>query len=488
MGIKQKISLTWILYGASAVAFSLFLFWGFLILNSAATIADQTHKKNITALVQNEISRQVELMARDQSQISNWDATIEAVSGDLDRGFVRREIAEWLWEDFDIHDTIVIAPAGEPIVTVQRAELLQPEAGSDLVQQSRDLIATTTERYFETRTQTRSGFEFTEDPVRSGSEIYAYDFRLTGGEIGIVMAQAIVPSEGLILPPGNPYVLLTRKPLSAALFSEVRTKLGLTSFEIVRAADGAAADLTNSLSLSSRNDLFAVWTVAKPSTAIWQASQPLKLTTLALLAGVLILFSFKYGQALNRLRENEERSAYLAFHDPLTGLPNRAKLDQALMQVIDRQAQQNAAILCLDLDRFKPINDTWGHHAGDLVLQTVAERIGDVVGELGVVARVGGDEFTILIFDATDRQKVADLCDQIVSVVSRPISIDEMSVRVGTSIGVAVWTDKAISATELLREADQALYTAKNNGRGHAEIIDFEAVKKRSKPDSQKIA
>ena len=151
MGIKRKISLTWILYGASAVAFSLFLFWGFLILNSAATIADQTHKKNITALVQNEISRQVELMARDQSQISNWDATIEAVSGDLDRGFVRREIAEWLWGDFDIHDTIVIAPAGEPIVTVQRSELLQPEAGNALVQQSRDLIATTIERYFEAR-------------------------------------------------------------------------------------------------------------------------------------------------------------------------------------------------------------------------------------------------------------------------------------------------------------------------------------------------
>ena len=486
MLLKKKISLTWILYGASAVAFSLFLFWGFLILNSAATIADQTHKKNITALVQNEISRQVELMARDQSQISNWDATIEAVSGDLDRGFVRREIAEWLWGDFDIHDTIVIAPAGEPIVTVQRAEILQPAAGSDLVQQSRDLIATTTERYFKARTRSGIGFEFAEDPVRSGSEIYAHDFRLTGDEIGIVMAQAIVPSEGMTLPPGNPYVLLTRKPLSEALFSDVRTKLGLTSFEIVKA--DAAADLTNSLSLSSRDDLFAVWTVAKPSTAIWQASQPLKLTTLALLAGVLILFSYKYGQALNRLRENEERSAYLAFHDPLTGLPNRAKLDQSLMQLIDRQAQQNAAILCLDLDRFKPINDTWGHHAGDQVLQTVAERIGDVVGEMGVVARVGGDEFTILIFDATDRQKIADLCDQIVAVVSRPISIDEMSVRVGTSIGVAVWTDKAISATELLREADQALYTAKNNGRGHAEIIDFEAVKKRSKTDGQKIA
>lgn len=486
MQFNQKVSLTWILYGASAVAFSLFLFWGFLILSSAASIADQTHKKNITALVQNEISRQVELMARDQSQISNWDATIEAVSGDLDRGFVRREIAEWLWGDFDIRDTIVIAPAGEPIVTVQRNKILQPEAGNALVQQSRDLIAATTERYFEARTRTRGGFAFTEDPVRSGSEIYAYDFRLTDGEIGIVMAQAIVPSEGLTLPPGNPFVLLTRKPLSEAMFSDIRNKLGLSSFEIVEA--DAASNLTNRLSLSSRNDLWAVWDVAKPSTAIWQASQPLKLTMLGLLAGVLILFSFKYGQALNRLRASEEKSAYLAFHDSLTGLPNRAKLDQSLNQLVEREKQQNAAILCLDLDRFKPINDTWGHHAGDEVLRTVADRVGQAVGDMGVVARVGGDEFTILIFDATDRQMVADLCDQIVSVVSRPILIDEMSVRVGTSIGVAVWTDKAISAAELLREADQALYTAKNNGRGHAEIIDFQAVKKRSKADDQKIA
>ena len=150
----------------------------------------------------------------------------------------------------------------------------------------------------------------------------------------------------------------------------------------------------------------------------------------------------------------------------MTGLPNRLQFDQALDDIVSHNKQDRCAIVCVDLDGFKSVNDTYGHQAGDVVITTVASRIAKIVGDTGVAARVGGDEFVILLHDNIDRDSVLWLCDSIIESASEDVRFDGGIARVGASIGVAWWPDDALTPQTIIRRADEALYRAKENGRG----------------------
>jgi diguanylate cyclase (GGDEF)-like protein len=162
------------------------------------------------------------------------------------------------------------------------------------------------------------------------------------------------------------------------------------------------------------------------------------------------------------LRRSEKHIAYLARHDPLTALPNRRvfreKLEQALARV-DRG--ERFAVLCLDLDHFKKVNDTLGHDVGDALLRTVAERLQACVREVDTVARLGGDEFAILQENVEDAKSAALLATRIIDVIRGTHEIDGHQVATGTSIGIAMAPESATSADTLLKNADIALYFAK---------------------------
>ncbi|MEM8918186.1 MAG: EAL domain-containing protein [Pseudomonadota bacterium] len=169
----------------------------------------------------------------------------------------------------------------------------------------------------------------------------------------------------------------------------------------------------------------------------------------------------------------EERVAHLAHFDSLTDLPNRALFNQSLQRSIARlKPGQQLAVLYLDLDNFKSINDTLGHGAGDLVLRAVANRLEEAIGVEDVVARLGGDEFVISLrhigSDADAKRKAA----AIISQLSEPIMIEGQPMLSGASIGIAICASPGSTADELLKFADIALYHAKNNGRGCVSIFE----------------
>ncbi len=120
----------------------------------------------------------------------------------------------------------------------------------------------------------------------------------------------------------------------------------------------------------------------------------------------------------------------------------------------------------MDLDKFKAVNDTYGHQAGDAVIRTIAGRVADIIGDKGMAARVGGDEFIILLRDGLDENSVMMLCDNIIDSVCEDVVFDNGRAAVGASIGVAWWPDDAMTAKTVIRSADEALYRAKSNGRG----------------------
>jgi diguanylate cyclase (GGDEF)-like protein len=165
-------------------------------------------------------------------------------------------------------------------------------------------------------------------------------------------------------------------------------------------------------------------------------------------------------------RQTEARIAYLAHYDPLTGLLNRVlfreEMEQAL-RVLDSRSQQ-LAVLCLDLDKFKEVNDTLGHPAGDALLQIVAQRLRHCVGTDGKVARLSGDEFAILHVTAGGAERTQLLAERIIATVGKAIEIEKRSLAVGLSVGVSLAPYDGNDADDLLKKADIALYRAKASG------------------------
>jgi diguanylate cyclase (GGDEF)-like protein/PAS domain S-box-containing protein len=166
-------------------------------------------------------------------------------------------------------------------------------------------------------------------------------------------------------------------------------------------------------------------------------------------------------------RQAEARIAHMAHHDALTGLPNRAlfheRLDEALLRV--RRERERLAVLYLDLDQFKTVNDTLGHPAGDKLLGAVADRLRTCLRECDMIARFGGDEFAVLQIGLAGPHEAGTLAERIVALLSEPYEIVGQQVVIGASAGIALAPADGKTAEQLLGNADMALYQAKENGR-----------------------
>lgn len=158
--------------------------------------------------------------------------------------------------------------------------------------------------------------------------------------------------------------------------------------------------------------------------------------------------------------------------DFLTGLPNRYLLDDRIQQVIAKASRENArfALMIVDLDRFKPINDTYGHAVGDALLREVAERMVRCVRESDTVARIGGDEFVVLLPTINDSQDAKLVAEKIRDALNQAFLIGEISIAISSSLGIALYPEQGTDADALSRAADSTLYRAKESGRNRVEI------------------
>lgn len=184
-------------------------------------------------------------------------------------------------------------------------------------------------------------------------------------------------------------------------------------------------------------------------------------------------------------REAEAHNRYLAFHDGLTGLPNRALLNERIDQILLRvpHTKAGSALIYVDLDRFKEVNDTFGHQAGDELVRQFASRLGSIVRASDTAARIGGDEFAVLLHDTNDSFRAAEVCQRILVAAALPFALPEGQAHVSASIGLVEWSSGNTSRTELHQRADMALYQAKRDGRGcfriFTEVLNAEIRKKR---------
>ena len=166
----------------------------------------------------------------------------------------------------------------------------------------------------------------------------------------------------------------------------------------------------------------------------------------------------------------EEKNRYLAYHDTTTGLANRAlfndRIEQALAQ--SERHERAFAVLFIDLDKFKAINDAFGHGAGDKVLQMVATRLQTCVREEDTVSRIGGDEFLCLLMEVNNEADVAHIAEAIVGTIAQIEPLGENQLKVTASIGIAIYPGDGTTAEALIKNADSSMYRAKQKGEGYS--------------------
>jgi diguanylate cyclase len=174
------------------------------------------------------------------------------------------------------------------------------------------------------------------------------------------------------------------------------------------------------------------------------------------------------GMILGLLEDQLEHNKFLALHDELTGLPNRRLFQDRLTVALERarRSSTKVAVLVVDLDRFKQVNDTLGHHVGDLLLRQVGDIFTGRIRSSDTVARTGGDEFSVILEDATDSESAEQVAHSLLRHLNAPLQLEAHTVWVGASIGVAIFPDDASNMESLCIAADLRMYTEKNDAKG----------------------
>jgi diguanylate cyclase len=217
-----------------------------------------------------------------------------------------------------------------------------------------------------------------------------------------------------------------------------------------------------------------VWRPKRPGGAVIMSVVPFVAVAFVAFALLIIFIMRHMRRTAAAIAAGERQLRHLALHDPVCGLPNRIyfseRLERAIVEV--RNGGPTAAVFYIDLDHFKDVNDTLGHHIGDELILNVTRRLSQIMRDDDLVARLGGDEFAIIMTCASDSYSLQAIADRILTAICAPFIVSGHGINVGASIGIAVIDSCIRDARDILRYADMALYRAKNEGRNRACIYD----------------
>ncbi|MGZ2505564.1 diguanylate cyclase (GGDEF)-like protein [Rhizobium beringeri] len=267
--------------------------------------------------------------------------------------------------------------------------------------------------------------------------------------------------------------LIVVRFIDGAALDELSRQQGLNGARFARTADADENEVAFQIDATANGEPigFIVWRPDLPGSRVIGRLMPalsIAALVIAILFSVLLV---RLRSSLGELKKSELHARQLALHDVLTSLPNRAlfamRFDECLVET--KNSAERSAVALLDLDRFKAVNDTFGHAAGDELIRMAAERIHSLLRPGDTLARLGGDEFALLLRDIKDHDQVLPaICEAIVAELGKPFPLlrGEAVARVGGSIGVTVVPDAGRNADDIMRYADVALYEAKMGGRG----------------------
>jgi diguanylate cyclase (GGDEF)-like protein len=431
------------------------------LLQWSGSEVDRIARERDRAIVSLVLAQGVERVAHAQESSTVWDEAVRQVRRTpLDPGWLDLNLGEWFENYAGIDEIYILDPRGRPIYAMRQGERAAPESYVAL-ENVADPLAHLLRR---TRTvQKRSNGNIAMLSPGQG------DLAIVRGRPAIVSVKPIVTDSGrLKQTAGTEALHVAVVYLDDDFFARIGRQYGLADahYAIAPGADSSA----RSVALRDRHGAtigYLVWKPFAPGRQVTAALGPALLLALLLTTAVIYWLASRLARRTHDLEESRQHAHHRAMHDDLTGLGNRATFEQRLDAALSRSRRHKSplALLYIDLDRFKQVNDTLGHPAGDALIRQVARRLVAEVRGYDLVARLGGDEFAILIGEPADRQAVESICARVVAELERPFELSGSQAFIGASIGVALAPADGLDRTELTRKADIALYKAKTDGR-----------------------
>jgi diguanylate cyclase (GGDEF)-like protein len=439
---------------------------------SSAQRADEVAVTQEQQLLARALENLGERVLRETDSVGTSREAIRKIRDRFDPNWVDERVGQWLANYFDQDAVFVFGADDQPIYSlVDRAPATQdwfaaawPEMKSliDYVR-GRD-------------TALRGALGLSESPAEGGGHAQAVVMRNFMGRPAVLAAVVIDGADGAAPPPAmRAPILMSVKYVDQGDLARIAAQLRLARLRVLGEADAPPGDFVHELR-DRRGDLIArfAWTPKQPGSEIVHSVVPFIAVALAGFA-LLAAFVLRYmRRTAATIAAGESRLRHLALHDPLCGLPNRVFFGERLEAVIEevRAGSAPAALFYIDLDHFKDVNDTLGHHVGDELIRSVTLRLSHTLRGEDLVARLGGDEFAVISSIGDDHAKMMGLAQRLIAAICTPYTVIGHNIVIGASIGIAVIDKSCAGAADVMRYADMALYRAKNEGRNRAVIYD----------------
>lgn len=435
-----------------------FVFW------STASIDERALERQST-MFQHVIEARRARLQHELASIAARDDTVVNTRLMFNFNWVDRNIGQWMYQYFGHHRIVILDAIAQPLYMMEdgvSVETPNYRRIASPVQQLVNRVRAQATRFVVPGTV----------PV----PVSVSDFAVVEGLPAIVSVMTIVSDTGAIVQPaGSEPLIAVVQFLDGSTADQFNREYLFEdgNFSLVR-TDGPDRATHSIINNAGRFVAFFDWERDRPGRTMLLQTGPVLGVAFAVAAILVFLLLRQLHRSSAALEVGRRNAEYQAAHDRLTGLPNRMSFDTHLARVLtDRQGMgTQLSLLMLDLDRFKQVNDTLGHQAGDELICTVGQRIRAVVGHGVMIARLGGDEFGILLVSRDQPQDVASLAASIIESIGRPFDLNHFKAHVGVSIGIVNASGGNTEPRELVRKADIALYEAKAGGRNRAAVYE----------------
>ncbi len=429
------------------------------IVEWSAQRSDEISKSRQLRMAASALDREIQKIPYDQESVAVWDDSVKNVRNSFDERWVDINLGVWMSTYFK-HDRSYILDAGNRVLyTMADGKQIKLDANPlapEIVKLVRDL-----------RQQIGRGAL---DLFENGTERIprSVDLAVVDGHPSVISVMPLVPdSTAISQARGTECLIVSVRFLDTTFTVNLQDKYLLTGARFSRTGDIKSTEMSYPVVAKDKTAIGnLVWTPELPGRLILRDVAPFLALGLGAVSLAMFFVIRRLRNAFVALIASEEQSRHLAYHDALTGLPNRAffveKLNKALSDLRDHGG--SLAVLFLDLDRFKQVNDTLGHAIGDELISHLAQRFSEALSTNSFIARMGGDEFAILKTDLSTPDELRGTCESLLTVAAESFDTLGKKAMVGLSIGVTIAPKDGLDRSELLRKADIALYQAKLKG------------------------
>ena len=419
--------------------------------------ADRATIERQRGVVSKLLEREIDGIAHQQESSTVWDDAVVHLKGPLDPDWIDANVGTWMNMYFGHDRVLVLDDRDRPIYAARGPERSTP-ADYDLVAEAaRPLIA-------RLRAVLAAGTWTSRDPGNRSPG--AEDLAVVDGHPAILSVKPVMPWGGTLKQdPGTAYLHISVRYLHGSFITDLRDRFAFDGARFSATVPTGAGEHAVPLQDATGRVLgYFVWTPFRPGQVVLVHLAPVLALVLCGIVAVVAILVARLGRGARALAASEALARHVAFHDPLTGLPNRALFAARLDALAT--AGRGFAVLLIDLDRFKAVNDGFGHHAGDAVLCGVGDRFRDELAPGATLARLGGDEFGVLLPEVAGRADASATAERLVRAACRPLAVEGRMLAVAASVGFALWPEDGRSGEALCRQADVALYGMKARNRG----------------------